>query len=88
MVIDHKWMVPSADSCRHDVMFFMFFLLSSFDTVGTSQQIVVSICITTTYDIVLLNADSSLSTSLFQRVVQGVRSEHFFVEIRLRPRGS
>ncbi|XP_035692567.1 collagen alpha-3(VI) chain-like, partial [Branchiostoma floridae] len=45
--------------------------------VGTSQQIVVSICITTTYGTDLLNANSSDSTALFQQVVQGVRTDHF-----------
>ncbi|XP_066266331.1 collagen alpha-3(VI) chain-like [Branchiostoma lanceolatum] len=40
--------------------------------VGTSQQIVVSICITTSYDVALLNANSSASTALFQQVVQAV----------------
>ncbi|XP_035692568.1 uncharacterized protein LOC118427037 [Branchiostoma floridae] len=40
--------------------------------VGTSQQIVVSICITTIYDTNLLNANSSDSTALFQQVVQGL----------------
>ncbi|KAI8484386.1 biological adhesion [Branchiostoma belcheri] len=40
--------------------------------VGTSQQIVVSICVTTTYDVLILNANSSVSTALFQQVVQGL----------------